>query len=91
MKVGQVYKVTYTNRFGTSTFIGQYKGIINGDEAEYNECELCYEEHDKLHEFDIPLDETGSNEDIIQRVECYEYEPLYFGIDCIKKCTVEER
>ena len=91
MKIGKFYKVTYTRKSGNSySFVGMYEGI----EIEYAdciECAVCDKEgHARLHQFNIPYNENGTVEEMTKQLDCLEYQTLYFGTACIKKCTLEE-
>lgn len=92
MKIGKFYKVTYTYKpCGTEeTFIGMYEGIET-EYAECTECAVCLKEgHSKLHQFNIPYHETGNIEEMTKELDSLQYQTLYFGTSCIKKCKVEE-
>jgi hypothetical protein len=92
MKVGKFYKITYTYRpTGTEeSFIGMYEGI----ETEYTEsieCAVCQREgHARVHQFNIPYHQTGNIEEMTEELDSLNYETLYFGTACIKKCKLEE-
>lgn len=91
MKIEKFYKVTYTNKYGTHSFIGCYEGIEAGDYIDCCECEMCgSENHTKMHQFNIPYDENGNIEDMTAQLDRMEYQTLYFGTTCIKKCRLEE-
>lgn len=92
MKSGKFYKVTYTNKYGTNSFIGMYEGIEDRElVTESTECAICEKEgHRKLHQFNIPYDENGNIQDMTVQLDSLRYETLYFGTTCIKKCKVEE-
>lgn len=87
---GKFYKVTYTDKFGTQSFIGQYIGL----ETEYAEsimCNLCEKEgHKRVHQFNIPYKENSSLKDMQEQLDRFEYETAYFGTTCIKKCKIGE-
>lgn len=91
MKSGKFYKVTYTTKRGyTVTFIGEYCGIET-QYADCIECAICEKEgHARLHQFNIPYNESGNIEDMTDQLYNLEYQTLYFGTSCIKKCTIEE-
>lgn len=92
MKIGKFYKVTYTRKKtgNTYSFIGMYEGIET-NYADCIECALCDKDgHKGLHQFNIPYDETGTVEEMTKQLDSFEYETLYFGTSCIKKCTIEE-
>lgn len=91
MNIGTFYKVTYTRKTGTTySFIGEYCGIETRH-ADCIECAVCDKDgHSRLHQFNIPYDENGSVEEMTKQLNRFEYETLYFGTACIKKCVVEE-
>lgn len=91
MKIEKFYKVTYTNHHGTQSFIGCYEGIEDGDYVDCVECEMCgTENHRRMHQFNIPYDENGTVEEMNAQLDRGEYQTLYFGTVCIKKCSIEE-
>ena len=93
MKIGKFYKVTYTYKpCGTQeSFIGMYEGIDENEFTGCTECAVCLKEgHARLHQFNIPYHETGDIEDMTNQLDRCEYQTLYFGTSCIKKCKVEE-
>ena len=92
MQVGKFYKVTYTRKATGTTysFIGMYEGIETRY-ADCIECAVCDKEgHARLHQFNIPYDEDGTIEEMTQQLDNLQYQTLYFGTACIKKCTIEE-
>lgn len=93
MKVGKFYKITYTIRGceKSETFIGMYEGIEDGEYAYWTECAVCMKEgHARLHQFNIPYHETGNIEEMTKELDNLQYQTLYFGTTCIKRCKVEE-
>ena len=91
MKIEQFYKVTYTNKHGTQSFIGLYVGIEEGDYIDCAECEMCgTENHKKMHQFNIAYNEDGTKEEMLDEINKGNYQTLYFGTVCIKKCYIEE-
>lgn len=91
MKIGTFYKVTYTRKSGnTYSFIGMYEGVET-HYANCIECAVCDKEgHSRLHQFNIPYNESGMIEEMTEQLDNLQYETLYFGTSCIKKCIVEE-
>lgn len=90
MEIGKFYRVTYTRKNKEHTFIGMYEGVETSF-ANCIECDACYKEgHKRVHQFNIPYNETGSIEEMTADLDDLLYRTSYFGTTCIKKCKLEE-
>ena len=91
MKAGKFYRVTYTRKSGfADTFIGEYCGIET-QYADCIECAVCDKEgHKRLHQFNIPYTQSSDIAKMTEQLNDLQYETLYFGTACVKKCVIEE-